>query len=208
MSNTFTAPCAHCGAAYEGPAWQSVNTAKDPALKARLKDGSLLLWKCPRCGTTNLARYPLLYHDPQEKVMVWLLPEGPVPGSEALDASLETLEGYTLRRVTEVGELVEKINLFDAGLDDVVMEICKYVTRLELAEKEPALADVPLKFLRLEGADNELLFSYPLDGQMFLSRTGFHVYEDCRGILARNPSIRPPKGFAEVDEDWIRRFFR
>ena len=40
------------------------------------------------------------------------------------------------------------------------------------------------------------------------ARTGFHVYEDCRGILQRNPAVQPDKGFAQIDQDWIARFFR
>ena len=40
------------------------------------------------------------------------------------------------------------------------------------------------------------------------ARTGFHVYEDCRGILQRNPAVHPDKGFAQIDQEWIARFFR
>ena len=181
---------------------------QEPALKASVKDGSLFVWECPHCGTANLARYACLYHDPQERLMIWLLPDGPVPETASVAATLDSLDGYTLRRVKDVGSLIEKVNLFDAGLEDTVMEMCKYVTRMELAEKDRSLADIPLKFLRLDGADNELLFSYPKDGQMHGARTGFHVYEDCRGILQRNPSLHPDKGFAQIDQEWIARFFR
>ena len=117
-------------------------------------------------------------------------------------------DAVSLRRVKDVGSLIEKVNLFGAGLEDTVMEMCKYVTRMELAEKDRSLADIALKFLRLDGADNELLFSYPKDGQMHGARTGFHVYEDCRGILQRNPAVHPDKGFAQIDQEWIARFFR
>ena len=201
------ANCSHCGAQTPLQTPQSINVALDPELKARVRDGSLFVWECPYCGHRNLARFQTLYHDPDAKLMIWLLPgEMPMP-AEATGLARE-LSGYTLRRVREAGELIEKVNLFDAGLDDRVLEMCKWVTRRELAEKNPAAADVPLKFLRLEGADNDLLLAFPLDGQMNVVNVGFNVYEDARGILSRNPAVSVPEGFAEINADWIDAFFR
>ncbi len=49
---------------------------------------------------------------------------------------------------------------------------------------------------------------FPLDGAMHGVHVGFNVYEDCRGILMRNPSVRPDAGFARIDSTWISKFFR
>ena len=63
--------------------------------------------------------------------------------------------------------------------------------------------------LRLDGADNELVFTYPAGGQMELLAVGFNVYEDCRGILKRNPGMAAAAaGFARVDAAFVERFFR
>ena len=44
---------------------------------------------------------------------------------------------------------------------------------------------------------------------MELLAVGFNVYEDCAGILARNPQIRDAAtGLAEIDQAWLSRFFR
>ena len=43
---------------------------------------------------------------------------------------------------------------------------------------------------------------------MQLAEVGFNVYEDCRGILSRNPSVKEDPGFALVDAAWVSRFFR
>lgn len=170
----------------------------------------------------NLAVYQTLYHDPEERLMIWLLPDGGMPDAElsAVEKHLEAiagqmgseeggLEGYVLRRVSDVGSLIEKVNIHDAGLDDAVMEMCKYITKMELAEKESnkdrakAIADAPFKFYKMDGADNDITFSYPFDGQMQGVQIGFNVYEDCRGILQRNPSARPGAGFTKVDAEWL-----
>lgn len=199
--------CSKCGRQTEIEVRQSINVALDPTLKARVKDGSLFVWECPYCGHRNLARYQTLYHDPDARLMVWLLPGSEEP-PKAVEEAVRELEGYTLRRVREVGELIEKVNIHDAGLDDTVLEMCKWVTRRELAAKNPEAADAALKFLRTEGADNDLVLAFPLGGQMNVINVGFNVYEDARGILGRNPSIQVPKGFAQVDAGWLDQFFR
>ena len=199
------ANCSNCHRPTEVSLHESINVALDPELNARVKDGSLFVWECPYCGTRNLLRYQTLYHDPDAKLMVWLLPGGQEPPQAVADA-VKDLEGYTFRLVREVGDLVEKVNLHDAGLEDTVMEVCKWVTRHELAQKNPEALDAPLRFLRMEGADNELVMALPLKGQMQVLNIGFHVYEDARGILSRNPSIHPAPGFATVDAAWLSKF--
>ena len=201
------ASCSRCHQHTDIPVRQSINVALDPELKARVKDGSLFVWECPYCGTRNLAVYETLYHDPDAKLMVWLLPGGGEP-PEAVAKAVEGLEGYTFRLVRDAGSLIEKVNIQDAGLDDVVLEMCKWVTRQELSAKNPSAQDAQLRFLRTEGADNDLVFALPLEGQMQVVNVGFNVYEDARGILSRNPSIVPEAGFAQIDEAWIDRFFR
>ena len=201
--------CSRCGGTHTVEPRPSINTALDPDLKARVRDGSLFVWECPYCGARNLLKYQTLYHDPEEKLMVWLLPGDAVPPAQVADA-VKDLEGYTLRLVREVGDLVEKVNIHACGLDDVLVEMCKYVTRMEMAEaqKRPEILDAPLKFFKMESPDNDLVFSFPLDDGMKVVTVGFHVYEDARGILGRHPSVRPEPGFAEVDAAWLGRYFR
>ncbi len=201
------ANCSNCGNSTEVNIPRSINTALDPEIKSRVKDGSLFIWECPYCGRRSVAVSETLYHDPEAKLMLWLLPGTAAPSAEA-QAAVNGLDGYTLRVVREVGELIEKVNIADAGLEDTVVEMCKWVTRRELAAKNPSAAKARLKFLRTEGADHDLMFAFPLDGNMQVVNVGFNVYEDARGIISRNPSVRPPKGFSEVNSEWLERFFQ
>ena len=79
MTTKTLATCSSCGEKHEITYYSGINTAEDPELKARVKDGSLFLWECPHCGKTNLSVGQTIYHDPEEKLMIWLLPEGLVP---------------------------------------------------------------------------------------------------------------------------------
>ena len=172
-----------------------VNVKENPELKASVINGEIFLQECPRCGRRHLVGGPLVYLDPDEMVLL-MLSDKPL--------ALADTGGYTARLVSRVGDLIEKVKIFDAGLDDKAIELCKYVTKQDAGKPE---AD--LRFLRLDGADNELVFTYPAGGQMEMLAVGFNVYEDCRGILSRNPAVAErAKGLAVIDEAWVSSLLR
>ncbi len=215
MNTRIQATCKSCGRPCEIEVFSGINVEDNPELKARVKDGSLFVWECPSCGAANLVTFQTIYHDPKERIMIWLLPEGLLPEDKVeaigrqIESSSEYPEGYVFRRVTDAGSLIEKVNIFDSGLDDTVIELCKYVTRMELAEKggNDEILDAPLKFYRMDGPDNDLEFSYPSAGKMLGIRIGFNVYGDCAGILRRNPSMKPSGGFLRIDREWAEGHF-
>ena len=187
--------CSRCGTQFSAEVPQSVNAALASDLKEQVRSGELFKRACPVCGTVNLLKFPFLYYDTDERLMIVL--------SETPLAADGLPEGFTGRLVGSVGELVEKVKIFGCGLDDIVIEMCKFVTCQELKK------DVTLRFVGTEGADGEMTFTYPENGQMELVAVGFNVYEDCAGILQRNPVIRDSAtGLATVDQAWLSRFFR
>lgn len=213
ITTMATAPCSKCGKQNQIKVYKSINISENPELKDKVRDGSLFLWECPHCSQMNLARYETLYHDPEKKVMFWLLPEGELSESQmkAITMHTKAMGNYTLRRVNDMGSLMEKVLLTDAGLDDTVLEMVKYVTKMEMLQKnvdeeqkEEFLAST-FHFYRSEGEDQEriLTFMYALDGQMLGVNVGWNVYQDCAGILERNPQIKPADGFARIDAGWL-----
>ena len=215
MTGETRATCRQCGEENKINVYGGINVGEQPELKAAVLDGSAFVWTCPHCGTQNLLQYQTLYHDPAGKLMVWL-----TRGSGELEkqvssaySKLEGLDDYTLRFVDDAGSLIEKIKIFDAGLDDRTMEMTKYVTKMELCEQRKERSEDILaagfKFLAMSGADNEITLAYPLDGQMQMTVIGFNVYEDCRGIIKRNPELaREDSGFMKIDSSWVARYFR
>ena len=211
--NEALAPCSKCGQQHKVIVYRSINISENPEFKPKVKDGSLFLWECPHCGQVNLAKYETLYHDPAARLMVWLIPAGEISESQmqAITMHTKAMGGYTLRRVNDMGSLMEKVLISDAGLDDVVLEMCKYVTKLEMVQKSVAAEQKEeflasnFHFYRCEGEGDEriLTFMYALDGQMLGVNIGWNVYQDCAGILERNPQVRPEEGFAKVDAGWL-----
>ena len=187
-----TSICSDCGTSFESQVYQSINVQDSPELKAKVISGEIFLRRCPSCGKVQLAKYPLLYLDPAENLLLCLSDQ---------ELTVDGLEGYTARRVTTVGELIEKIKIFDAGLDDVIIELCKYVTCQELG------TGANLKFLKVDGPDNDLIFTYPKNGDMEMISVGFNVYQDCGGILSRNPQLKEAShGLATINKDWLAQF--
>lgn len=211
--------CTKCGQKSEITIYISINTAENPELEQKVMDGSLFLWKCPSCGQTNLVKYETLYHDPAGKVMIWLLPEG-LEMSEAQMNSItlhaKAIGNYTLRKVSDTGSLMEKVLIFKAGLDDAVVEMCKYVTKMEIVsgtpdkEKAARIAGAAFRFYSLQGEDGDrsLTLMYPDDGRMTGVNIGYNVYEDCAGIIQRNPKIKPGEGFVQIDSAWLESHIR
>ena len=211
--NEALAPCSKCGQQHKVTVYRSINISDNPELKDKVRDGSLFLGECPHCGQVNLAKYETLYHDPAAKLMVWLIPAGEVSETQmqAITMHTKAMGGYTLRRVNDMGSLMEKVLIRDAQLDDVVLEMCKYVTKLEMVQttvgqdqKEEFMAST-FHFYKSEGEDQAriLTFMYGLGGQMQGVNIGWNVYQDCSAILERNPQIKPNEGFAKVDADWL-----
>ena len=198
----FQLKCPNCGKAFEVEAVAAINTERDPELKERLLSGELFIRECPHCGTRTLAKFPLLYHDPAEKLMIWLS-DGSADTEARMQAAVtgNDFEGYTGRIVDTPGALIEKVKIFDAGLDDISLEMAKFVTRQELGK------DADLLFFGLDGADNEITLTYPEAGQMQMVRIGFNVYEDCAGILLRNPDIKKAAtGLSRVGRSFVEGF--
>lgn len=193
--------CSHCSQATAINVYASINVAQNPELKAKVMDGSLFLWECPSCGTVNLSRYETLYHDPEKKLMVWLMPEGEISESQmqAITMHTKAMGGYVLRTVSDMGSLMEKVLIHEAGLDDVVIEMCKFVTAREMGK------NLQFKFFKIEGEGDDRLITlmYPENGNMNGVNLGWNVYTDCLGILQRNPVIRPAEGFVRIDSDWL-----
>lgn len=186
--------CKFCGQTFESHQLKSVNIDEHPELKESIRDGSFFLHKCPHCGRVDVYNFDFLYHDPTAKVLIVL-------SSSAM--SSEGLEGYTCRLVSSVGDLIEKIGIFDTGLDDIAIEICKFVTAQELGK------NINARFYKMEGSYGQIILAYPEDGQMQMLEIGQNVYADAVAILSRNPELsQSAQGLVKVDQDWLCGFFK
>ena len=121
-----------------------INIALQPKLKNELLSGNLQRFECQECGARRQIETNFLYHDPQKKFIIYLIPNlknkkdqveqllDNVSRDEKVD-----LSSYDLRIVTHHPDLIEKIQLFDLGYNDKEVEIVKLLTDGLFAKEKP-----------------------------------------------------------------------
>jgi hypothetical protein len=124
--------CPECDLEQLFTVYDSVNVSLNSDYKKRLINGELTVFTCDACGYQVEVIYPLLYHDMENKLMVYLDPDGRLDSNdhdirEFLYGMLD--ECYQYRIVSTREELVEKILIFGDGLNDKPLELLKYYIR-------------------------------------------------------------------------------
>lgn len=173
--------CQACGHEQAFTIWASLNAKLDPKAKSQLVKGELHSFTCASCGDVARLEYNLLYHDMERHWMVWLLPSGDWPGSGP-SLSLSKLppagEGYRLRVVRSFNELLEKIYIADADMDDLVVEVIKLFLWQNIREEE-GIDDGILLFSGTRQGDEEpeltfVLLSEGKKGRFAISQRQFY----------------------------------
>jgi hypothetical protein len=66
--------CPSCGARFETDAWTLVDAAERSDLAQALREGSLNMATCPKCGAQTAASIALLFHDPAGRRVYFAVP--------------------------------------------------------------------------------------------------------------------------------------
>lgn len=138
--------CRKCAHVSKQRIHDSVNVTLDAALREKVMTGKVFEMTCPSCRAIAHAQYDCLYHDMKNAFMVQLTNrERMSEVSRALGDAAKQLpmrEAYRLRIVTSVHDMMEKVLVFEAGLNDGIVEIIKVV----LPAQDKSLADATLRF--------------------------------------------------------------
>ena len=70
--------CPSCHHEGEFEVWDSINTVLDPEMKEKVLNQSIFLYTCPNCGETFRLNYPTPYHQMEDFIMIYLVPESEV----------------------------------------------------------------------------------------------------------------------------------
>ena len=156
----ITCPSCHHDGDFE--VWDSINTVLDPEMKEKVLNQSIFLYTCPNCGETFRLNYPILYHQMEDIVMIYLVSESEVEKTYEIFYEKNALadfhtEKYLYRIVTSANQLVEKIQIFDAGKDDRVMELVKLLVTDSLHENNPDKEFDELRFAVDDDGTNILI---------------------------------------------------
>lgn len=124
LSDPYSVKCPSCGNEIIFERWTSVNADINPEEKIKLLNGDFASVVCQKCGTISHLEYDFLYHEVRGKYMISVASDC----TEVLKKS-DCPDQYKFRSVSDVCHLVEKIRIFDLGLNDVVLEVVKRVIK-------------------------------------------------------------------------------
>ena len=149
----------------------------------------------------------MLYHDIPKNFMVWLYPPPGEPGGASLSAT-RFMKDYQFRLVATPNELMEKIYIFESGLDDRVIEFLKLMLRLQANETANpiegeflfAKADAP------SSPEPAIYFQIVKAGGNNGLRIPLEKYQKLSGSLAAKLSkIAPPRDkWSRVDQEFAK----
>lgn len=116
--------CPECGHIIETKIWDSINTHLNPELKKEILSGDLYKTTCPVCGLNFHFIYGFLYHDMMNEYMI-----GVEYDYSSAMKDFQVPNGYRLRSAADINHLIEKILLFDAGMNDIAIELTKKLAK-------------------------------------------------------------------------------
>ncbi len=119
--------CPKCGKKHECLVWDSINTKENPEMKKAVRNDEAFRYHCPDCGATAVLNYNFLYHQQEDKILIFVDADGSSYNDMAAMLSQQgnAFDGYVKRIVLSYNEFKEKLLIFDAGLDDRIVEIIK-----------------------------------------------------------------------------------
>ncbi len=134
----YSIQCPKCSKEQEAELYESISVQTDPLLKDQLLRNQLNLVRCVSCGFAFRVDKPLLYSDIERRLMIYLIPvrggtveEGCRQFGECLKRVNQLLpkdvEVPNLHLVFSQVELVERIFLVEAGLNERVVEYIKHL---------------------------------------------------------------------------------
>ena len=158
-----------CEKTFEAVLPESIELSDSPDTVGKILDGSFLTFTCPHCGFAVKPEIPLRITDSSRDMEIFLVPER--DRNRYLLGLAEYQTGGHI--VIGYGELVEKLKVYAASLDDGAVELIKYYM---LAK---AGAGVTPRILFRGYEDGELVFDiFGLrDGEVGRARVSRQLYE-------------------------------
>lgn len=209
--------CPKCGHQSPFMIWQSVNTMIDPEMKPAVRDFSAFRFTCPECGNQALIDYGFLYHQMEDRIMIYYA-ETDKDAEDFLSAfkkesfpeDMQDFLGdflnddYMIRIVRSRNELREKLEIIDAGLDDRIIEIFKLILYINYLERGTKAEKIEMYFSR---SDQKNIIHILEDGRYAASsELDSDAYESIEKEFGpRLPDIRRDVPF--IDRDYAFRFF-
>lgn len=202
---TLTIECPKCGKQGKKKTQSRIKLSKNPKAREQILDGSLFKWECPECKESFFMQAPFLYNDDENRFMVYFIP-GFKERSYKIPTVIKTLNDYdtdssVLRIAPSFVELVEKIRILEAGLDDRVVESVKLLySNMHAQDKGEKVFSMVFESCEENG---DMHFGVYLEDKDFEAVLPQSVYD--LAIIDISPMFGgdPEDEFIVVDQTWL-----
>ena len=191
--------CPQCGQSQKYRLYASINAKENPELKRRVLSETLFDWRCKRCNYFAAMAYSFLYTDPDAGYIICVTPAG----EGSVTEPTQEIQDFTKRSVRNLAELKEKILIFDAGFDDVAVELVKNAL-CTIIRKTYQVDRVHGYFSRVNNGEMEFAIFLPRKYEPVYHSTKLEVYRQSQEVL-RSLDFVDPQGFAKVDSRLARK---
>lgn len=202
INSNETIKCPQCHQLSDINIWHSITVSDSEDLKKDLLAGKINMFCCPSCSLKALVPTPLLYHDEEKSLMISFSPcsdeetknklFNEIKSTSAQSGELDNLSNYNLRFVYEYNSLLEKILIFDNGLNDKVIEVLKV---LILMQKPENMDNMTAVFGKLENDTLEFLINDKTDNTCYTSKIPMESYKTVKEQLNQS-------GVKDISFDW------
>ncbi len=201
--------CPECGHEQEISIIASVNVTVDPDMREKVLSGDIFLFVCEQCGFSGFAGFPFIYEDKETAggFLIYLEPEceDREVGVDGDVADQVLLQNITMRLVTTINELKEKIFIFEAGLDDRVVELFKALAFSKMRADNAGQVPDELRFTKVDTVDDvEVIIFAAFRDEEYLGalELPFSLYQSC--LVTGSPIWDTPvRECAAIDQIWI-----
>lgn len=161
QQSSYTISCPKCGRAQTVTLYDAVNVKTDPYLRTMLMENKLNAVNCVECEFSFRIDKNLVYSDPDRRLLIFWVPVSEsdyARGEEQFIALLKDLSGLLpddvraphVHLVFNRVELIERIFLVEAGLDERLIEYIKFT----MYSRNAARLDPTRKILLFNATDS------------------------------------------------------
>ncbi len=162
-----------------------------------IQEGNIGLMKAVEKFDPNLGNYPILVNDMKHDVMIQYTYPDDIEESEKAFDPMRKINKWRLRIVTDQASLREKVAIFNAELDDRVIEIIKAIVMIQIQDQ---LADKAVQGVYYIAGDNPRL-EIVYDGGSGYVPVDNEFYKRVEEEIFGKNSIEADEEFY-VDRDW------
>lgn len=203
--------CPKCHKDSDFKMYETVNVDLDNILREKVLSGDFFNWECPHCGVKLIVQYAFLYHDMSNKFMIYFSPNNCKETNIYINDMLKKYPGMrksTYRTVDNYNQLIEKIQIFESGLDDIMVELTKVLIKCK--EENKISDETNLVFERLmSGKDTnkeDMLVFRPIregkiqKGVILFGMDGYNQYKQ---KAEEEGKFKMTTFCDNINEDWI-----